>query len=293
MEGGRSVKISIIVPVYNVEGYLPACLESILAQTFSNFEVILINDGSTDRSAKICREFAQKDERIRLVTQENKGQVFARNRGLDYAQGEYITFVDADDRVAPHYLAARYEAALAQDAEVVVGEYYRYEEEGNQLFYHIFEKDKRVEVFENNDFLSKFSQVLFTPVWGKLFKADLFKYVRFPNLSVHEDNFVIQKLYLLANRVAYVVDNLYCYQTRLGSMMRTEKSLQKIRDYVTALEEQYFDLMLAQQDLTAVKEMYQVALTNYKNFLAERELTDTGIYLKICQRLEMIAKYGR
>ncbi|GET12936.1 hypothetical protein SN811_14360 [Ligilactobacillus agilis] len=101
MEGGRSVKISIIVPVYNVEGYLPACLESILAQTFSDFEVILINDGSTDRSAKICREFAQKDERIRLVTQENKGQALTRNRGLDYAQGEYITFVDADDRVAP------------------------------------------------------------------------------------------------------------------------------------------------------------------------------------------------
>ena len=287
------MKISIIVPVYNVEGYLPACLESILAQTFSDFEVILINDGSTDRSAKICREFAQKDERICLVTQENKGQALARNLGLDYAQGEYITFIDADDRVAPHYLAALYEAALAQDAEVVVGEYYRYEEEGNQLFYHTFEKDKRVEVFENNDFLSKFSQVLLTPVWGKLFKADLFKYVRFPDLSAHEDNFVIQKLYLLANRVAYVVDNLYCYQTRLGSVVRTEKSLQKIRDYVTALEEQYFDLMLAQQDLTAVKEMYQVALTNYKNFLAERELTDTGIYLKICQRLEMIARYGR
>ncbi|GET14823.1 hypothetical protein SN4111_10850 [Ligilactobacillus agilis] len=141
--------------------------------TLSDFEVILINDGSTDRSAKICREFAQKDERIRLVTQENKGQAFTRNRGLDYAQGEYTTFVDADDRVAPHYLAALYEAALAQDAEVVVREYYCYEEEGNQLFYHIFEKDKRVEVFENNGFLSKFSQVLFTPVWGKLFKADL------------------------------------------------------------------------------------------------------------------------
>ena len=142
LRGGKQVKISIIVPVYNVEGYLPACLESILAQTFSDFEVILINDGSADRSAKICREFAQKDERIRLVTQENKGQALARNLGLDYAQGEYITFIDADDRVASHYLAALYEAALAQDAEVVVGEYYRYEEEGNQLFYHIFEKSR-------------------------------------------------------------------------------------------------------------------------------------------------------
>lgn len=286
------MKISVIVPVYNVEKYLADCIESILAQTFTDFELLLINDGSTDYSYKICQEFAQKDWRIKVFSQENQGVASARNLGLECAQGEYIAFIDPDDKVGIHYLAILYALATTQKAEIVVGEYYQYVEEDSLFIFYIAEKDKRIEVFENNDFLTKFNRVAFATVWGKLFQAKLFKYVRFPKLSVHEDNYVIQKLYLMANRIAYVADDMYFYRTHTESLINKEKSLKDIEDYYTALEEQYFDLMLAKQDLTLVKENYQVGLNKYKHYLEERGLVDARIYLKICQRLEMINRYG-
>lgn len=286
------MKISVIVPVYNVEKYLAACIESILAQTFTDFELLLINDGSTDYSYKICQEFAQKDWRIKVFSQENQGVASARNLGLECAQGEYITFIDPDDKVGIHYLAILYALATTQKAEIVVGEYYQYIEEDSLFIFYIAETDKRIDVFENNDFLAKFNRVAFATVWGKLFQAKLFKYVRFPKLSVHEDNYVIQKLYLMANRIVYVADDMYFYRTHTESLINKEKSLKDIEDYYTALEEQYFDLMLAKQDLTLVKENYQIGLNKYKHYLEERGLVDARIYLKICQRLEMINRYG-
>ena len=90
-------KVSIIVPVYNVEQYLPRCINSILNQSFSSFELILINDGSTDKSGDICNEYEKKDSRINVIHQENKGVSHARNRGLDLATGDYIGFVDPDE----------------------------------------------------------------------------------------------------------------------------------------------------------------------------------------------------
>ena len=260
------MKISVIVPVYNVEKYLADCIESILAQTFTDFELLLINDGSTDYSYKICQEFAQKDWRIKVFSQENQGVASARNLGLECAQGEYIAFIDPDDKVGIHYLAILYALATTQKAEIVVGEYYQYVEKDSLFIFYIAEKDKRIEVFENNDFLTKFNRVAFATVWGKLFQAKLFKYVRFPKLSVHEDNYVIQKLYLMANRIAYVADDMYFYRTHTGSLINKEKSLKDIEDYYTALEEQYFDLMLAKQDLTLVKEIYQIGLNKYKHY---------------------------
>ena len=92
--------ISIIVPVYNVEKYLERCLDSILSQTFSDFELILVNDGSTDHSLEICRSYAEKDERILLIDQENRGLSAARNAGIAVAKGEYLGFVDSDDYIA-------------------------------------------------------------------------------------------------------------------------------------------------------------------------------------------------
>ena len=101
-----SPTISIITPVYQAEADLPACLDSILAQTFTDFELLLIDDESTDRSGEICDEYAARDPRIRVIHQQNGGVSKARNQGLRLARGQWITFVDADDTISPNYLAA-------------------------------------------------------------------------------------------------------------------------------------------------------------------------------------------
>ncbi|MFB4033578.1 glycosyltransferase family 2 protein, partial [Streptococcus pneumoniae] len=112
--------ISVIVPVYNVEEYLKQCLDSILEQTFSNYEVILVNDGSTDSSGLICQEYAEKDTRIRYFEKENGGLSDARNYGIEQAQGEYLTFVDSDDLLDASHLTILYDALVNNDADISI-----------------------------------------------------------------------------------------------------------------------------------------------------------------------------
>lgn len=123
--------VSIIVPVYNVEKYLPACIDSILAQTFRDFELILVDDGSPDSCPALCDAAAEKDGRIRVIHQTNGGVSSARNFGLERAEGEYIGFVDADDSVAPVYLEWLYEALDACSAPIAMCAY-RYVQEGRK-----------------------------------------------------------------------------------------------------------------------------------------------------------------
>ena len=112
--------ISIIIPIYNSAALLPRCLDSILAQTYRDFTLILVNDGSTDGSGKICDGYAEKDERIRVIHKENGGVSSARNAGLDAADGEYITFIDSDDAIPPGYLETLYMAASGSGADVAI-----------------------------------------------------------------------------------------------------------------------------------------------------------------------------
>ena len=114
------VKISVIVPVYNTEEYLPRCLDSIIGQTFDNIEVIVVDDGSTDNSYSVCREYAGRDTRIRLFHKENGGASSARNLALDKVQGEYIVFVDSDDYILKDALQTAYDAITANSAQMAV-----------------------------------------------------------------------------------------------------------------------------------------------------------------------------
>ena len=116
-------KISVIVPVYKVEGTLKRCVDSILGQTFADFELILVDDGSPDLCGKMCDDFAVKDERIKVIHKENGGLSSARNAGLDIAQGEYVCFIDSDDYVADTYLQMQYSAAKRELADIVISGY--------------------------------------------------------------------------------------------------------------------------------------------------------------------------
>ena len=131
----RSIKVSVIVPVYNVEKYIDECLASIINQTLKDIEIIIINDGSTDTSFEICTRYAEFDNRIELVNQENKGLGPARNRGLSLARGEYLSFIDSDDYIEESFLEDLYNQAVDSGADVVVGVYCLYYESSKKILY--------------------------------------------------------------------------------------------------------------------------------------------------------------
>lgn len=171
----KNPKISVIVPVYNVEQYLCRCVDSILAQTFPDFELLLIDDGSKDRSGEICDEYAGKDERVRVFHKENGGVSSARNLGIDNAKGEWISFIDADDRILPEFLQSLIETADESDELIVGGNTYFGEEEGETVPpENIVVKREHFKDYIFND--SEWTwQRIFYVVWGKLFRLNIIK----------------------------------------------------------------------------------------------------------------------
>lgn len=172
--------ISIIIPIYNVESYLRKCLDSIMEQSFSCFELLLINDGSTDASAQICQEYVEKDDRIRYFEKENGGVSSARNFGIKHSSGEYITFIDSDDWVEPNYLEILYKAMKEQDADIVVTNYYTFREEDAMFLFHVSEANEAL-VFQPNDSFFNYmfstfgTDIAWGSAWGKLYKKSVFE----------------------------------------------------------------------------------------------------------------------
>ena len=197
--------VSIIVPVYNVEKYLRACLDSILAQTFSNFELILIDDGSKDGSEAICDEYAARDSRIRVLHKENGGVSKARNTGLDMAQGEFVTFIDGDDTVDVDYIGLMYREMIDNGYDVVR---LSWERGGVNYTYHIkFDSEGRSLV----DGASIQTLLLCTNIWG-LFRAN--SQIRFnETLKNGEDSLFVIENFVKSNRRMLLVNKPYYHYT--------------------------------------------------------------------------------
>ena len=194
--------VSCIIPVYNTEKYLPRCIESVLAQTFVDWEMLLIDDGSTDASGSICDEYAAKDERIRVFHKENGGISSARNVGLNYAQGEWIFFVDSDDSLPKTSLESL--LSRSSDANIIAGG-----------FFFVFGGDKIVETLKEPKFISrdldrKIPTAYMATVWGKLFKRKICpmfdERVRFA-----EDTLFILSCVRETDRIKLVDDTVYTY----------------------------------------------------------------------------------
>ena len=177
--------ISVIVPIYKVEKYLHKCIDSILAQTYTNLEIILVDDGSPDNCGKICDEYAAKDSRIKVIHQPNGGLSAARNAGLDIATGDYIGFVDSDDYIAPDMYEKLYNALVKNDADMAICDYQRF---GNELPYD--EMSLTTEVITGLQAMEKQNTVIncsFVVAWSKLYKSFIFSNVRFPVGKINED----------------------------------------------------------------------------------------------------------
>ena len=230
-------EISIIVPIYNVEQYLRKCVDSILAQTFTDFEVILVDDGSPDNSGAICDEYAKLDSRVRVIHKENGGLSDARNAGIEIAKGKYLGFVDSDDFIDKDMYEILYNAFSVADIDMSIVGYY------DQYGDYILNTDKDIEDFKVIDNIQAVEEILkgrklTANVWNKLYKKELFQHIRFPKDVIAEDAFVIIELLLLVNKVGVDTKLKYHYMHRKESITSAKFNPKDI-DTVSAWQYNY------------------------------------------------------
>ena len=209
-------KISVIVPVYNVEKYLNRCVDSILNQTFTDFECILVDDGSPDNCPKLCDEYAKKDKRIKVIHKQNGGLSDARNAGIDWvfknSDSEWISFVDSDDWIHSRYLALLFEKATEYNVDISICGYLRTSGES----YNIDAPDINPDCF-NPELLWCENLGNAIVACGKLFKKSIWSKTRFPLGKLHEDEFVIYKL-IFTNKILFLNTGLYFYFVNTNSI---------------------------------------------------------------------------
>ena len=227
-------KVSIILPVFNVEDYIVKCLDSLINQSLQDIEIICINDGSTDNSLEIMKAYEQKDKRILVIDQENKGQGAARNKGLEVAQGEYIGFVDPDDWVDTDMYEQMYNQAKALNSEIVICDYIRYIEKNGrnwqQQYFRRATSVKSSEIFDvpsrknlDKDIINP--SLLISPCycWNKIYKREFLQKnnMLFPNDRCYEDVMFILKSHILADNISYINKGYYYYRVNETSTLRT------------------------------------------------------------------------
>lgn len=281
----KTNKVSIIVPVYNAESYLDECISSILAQRYSNFELILINDGSVDKSRNICHKWAKIDERIIEINNSNHGVSYSRNNGLKICCGDYITFVDADDLILPEYIAELVKNMQDTNSEMSVCGYRAFKtmpsEEQNRSI------SNKVRYYEDN-----LETLLFTitkgMVWGKLYLREVIsKYeIQFDeSISVSEDLLFNFDYLKHCNRVVFSSAELYMYRQLAGSVIHNNHNIKWfdcIRTY-EILENRY----ASNKAFPYIHYNYLKVLYEGKTILRDLKLTDeeTGLHIDEMIRL--------
>lgn len=221
---GGKMKVSLIIPVYNVEKFLEKCLDSVEKQTYKDLEVIIVNDGSTDGSLKIIEDYVGRNAHFCCYSIENRGLGGARNYGLGKANGEYIFFLDSDDYVSPDCIEKLADKVEKDKSDISICNNYDVREDGEIILaYKNKYKNNPTTVYEERELL--FNRV---SAWGKLYKRELFEGLEFISREWYEDMRLIPKLYLRARKISYVDDSLVYYVQRRGSIMNNpnlEKNL--------------------------------------------------------------------
>ena len=208
-------EVSIIVPIYNIEQYVGKCIESILAQTYPDFELILVDDGSPDDCGRICDEYGERDERIKVIHKKNGGLTSARNAGLSEAEGEWIMHVDGDDWIEPDMLESLIGAAQVTGADLVFGDFMKYGPYAGYFKLPTWSGDKR-------ESMSNYIAYMMTTIWGSIAKRSLYidNSLKSPEgISYCEDFHLIVRLCHFAKKVVNVHRPFYHYRYRPTSIM--------------------------------------------------------------------------
>lgn len=279
------MKISIIVPVYNIEQYIGRCLESLVKQTYKNIEIIVVNDESCDSSLEICENYANFDARIQIINKTNGGLSSARNEGIKYATGDYVLFVDGDDSISLETCEELSKIVKNKDIDLVIFKYIkildnkqiRSLDSGNTEFISNKEAYRRYLYGEN----------IVPATWTKLYKRELFDNILFPIGILAEDFATTHKFILKANKVVYYDKSFYNYFIRENSIMAT-KSLKLTLDYYKTADEKYqSELKLFPEYRTQVESLYtNCLLRTFARLYIEDQ--DNAVLDEVVLKLESI-----
>lgn len=226
--------ISIIIPIYKTEPYLRRCLNSIISQTYTNLEIILVDDGSPDKSFKICSEYAAKDKRIQIIRKKNGGLSDARNAGLDRCKGDFISFVDSDDWVEKRYVEKLFTLLTTTKADISIGNFIR----TNKTSILLPKGTIQAKIFYPKQAIiccTHGRRPTFVTSWSKLYKKELFDNLRFPVGKYHEDEFTTYLLFYKSKSIAYTSQVLYYYYSRESSITTSQHPY----DALEAFEQRY------------------------------------------------------
>lgn len=229
-------KISVIIPIYNVEPYLAECLDSVIHQTYQNLEIILVNDGSTDACPQICEDYAAQDQRIVLIHKKNGGLSDARNAGLAIATGDYISFVDSDDLLSLDFYQILLQTLIEKEADIIECEYRKFKSL-NELkilknTHHQLSKIYQTEIALELLMKEYLKQV----VWNKIYKKEIINGFQFPKNRINEDEFWTYKVFGNAKTIAKIDKELYFYRQQETSIMGKSYSLKRL-DGLYAIED--------------------------------------------------------
>ena len=265
--------VSIIIPVYNSVQFLERCVNCVANQTYKEWELILIDDGSTDGSGILCDEYAKEEARIKVYHQLNKGASLARKKGIELAQGEYLTFVDSDDIVEDDYLERLFDALQKFHVKIAACDQIKHQE-GTDLK---VDKSGEAMLLDDQAIHDRFFNYQFWGFWGKIYHKSVFEKIFFPKYTINEDYVVMAQLFDRYKQMAYVPMGLYHYMTHGESLSHQRLSKRMFDEYYNKLW---------------VRDFYKKKNSRYlKN--AEAQLTETCIKLtRTVKQEDMKGEYG-
>ena len=281
--------ISVVIPIYNVEKCLEKCVNSVIKQTYKNIEIFLIDDGSKDKSGKMCDDLAKKDDRIRVFHKKNGGLSDARNYGTERANGKYIVFIDSDDFVDSKYLEYLYNLITTNNADISVCNYFFYYGDTKKNEKRIMFSDSEI-VLEKNDAIEKLLEdtLINSFAWNKMYKKSLFDKIKYPKDRIMEDVGTTYKLFFYANRIVVGDSPMYYYYQREESILH-KKNAKFYKDYFDLTNKRYKDIMKWYPDMNInyskmmyyLLAFYCVKDNEFEEYLREQNIRDKIKSLKI------------
>ena len=277
-KNNTSPLVSVIVPIYKVEKYLCECVDSIISQTYTNLEIILVDDGSPDKCPEICDEYVKQDNRVKVIHKQNGGLSDARNVGIEIAQGEYLSFVDSDDVIHHEMIEVLMQPLLENKEMKMAACQCLCFTDGDEI--DAIQKIMPIEII---DYCSFFNKRLWVTSWGKVYRSELFNGIKFPVGRIHEDEFTTYKICYEAKKVAYTESQLLFYRLRKGSI--TERmSAKRVVDEYAALKGQVDFFQMKHEYVLYVKFLFYFAKRYFYFMNIKKDIEGIDVFLKQCKK---------